>query len=368
MTPLRIAHFHSTLPEPGRKVGGVEVFVHRLANRLFDRGHEVTMFTFGVKPDDARYHVISPGPSWLAARRTTRLTLAPLALNRLPQSRFDVLHLNGDDWFMGRRTIPTVRTFYGSALFEARTATSLRRRLSQSLVYPFEVVASRLATVSFDIGSDLPRGYRTHGSLALAVTDPTPADGTDRTLHPSVLFVGTWEGRKRGAFLADRFAAEVLPRHPQARLMMVSDRCEERPGLTWIRFPSDEEMSRLYRSAWLFCMPSTYEGFGMPYLEAMTHDLPVVASPNPGAQLVLKGGAGVLAADDDLGDALAKLLADEGARRRLAAAGRARADDFSWDRVLTEHETAYEQAIAVFATPSSSSGRLAAAQRRGGAR
>jgi len=351
MTALRIAQFHSTLPEPGRKVGGVEVFVHRLANRLFDRGHEVTMFTFGVKPEDARYATVSAGPSWLAAHRTTRLTLAPLALNRLPQLRFDVLHLNGDDWFMGRRTIPTVRTFYGSALFEARTATSLRRRLAQSLVYPLEVLSSRLATVSFDIGSDLPRGYRTHGSLGLAVTDPPPADGIKRTRHPSVLFVGTWEGRKRGAFLADRFAHEVLPRHPEATLMMVSDRCEARPGVTWIRFPSDEEMSRLYRSAWLFCMPSTYEGFGMPYLEAMTHDLPVVASPNPGARFVLKGGAGLLASDGDLGAALSALLADERARSRLAAAGRVRADDFSWDRVLTEHEAAYEQAIAAFAKP-----------------
>lgn len=351
MKPLRIAQFHSTLPEPNRKVGGVEVFVHRLANRLVDRGHEVTMFTFGARPDDARYALASAGPSWLGAKRIARLTLAPLALNRLPQTGFDVLHLNGDDWFMGRRRIPTVRTFYGSALFEARTATSLQRRIAQTLVYPLEAFASRLATLSFDIGSELPKGYRTHGSLALAVSDPSSPEGAARTRHPSVLFVGTWEGRKRGAFLADRFAEEVLPHHPQARLIMVSDRCEERPGVTWVRFPSDEEMSRLYRSAWLFCVPSTYEGFGMPYLEAMTHSLPVVATPNPGARLVLQGGAGVLTADADLGRTLSALLEDEGSRARLATAGQARAMDFSWERVLTEHEAAYERAIRTFARP-----------------
>lgn len=348
MRPLRIAQFHSTLPEPDRKVGGVEVFGHRLANRLVDRGHEVTMFTFGVRPDDARYFVARAGPSWLGVKRAARLTLAPLALNRLPQADFDVLHLHGDDWFMGRRRIPTVRTFYGSALLEARTATSLQRRITMAMAYPLEGIASRLATLSFDIGSTLPRGYRTHGSLALAVADPAPDDGTVRTRHPSVLFVGTWEGRKRGAFLADRFAEEVLPHHPRARLMMVSDRCEERPGVTWVRFPSDEAMSRLYRSAWLFCMPSTYEGFGMPYLEAMTHGLPVVATPNPGAQFVLQRGAGALTSDADLGRTVSTLLKDEGARARLATAGRARAMDFSWERVLTEHETAYESAIAAF--------------------
>src|SRR5205807_260622 len=125
-----------------------------------------------------------------------------------------------------------------------------------------------------------------------------------RTEHPTILFVGTWEGRKRGAFLADRFATDVLTRHPRARLMMVSDRCADQPGLTWIRFPSDEELSRLYRSSWLFCMPSTYEGFGMPYLEAMGHGLPVVATPNPGSRFLLQGGAGVLASDSVLGPTL----------------------------------------------------------------
>jgi glycosyltransferase involved in cell wall biosynthesis len=343
--PLRIAHFHSTLPAPGRKVGGVEVFVHRLANRLVDRGHEVTMFTFGAMPADARYAVLSAGPAWLAANRGARLTLAPLALNRLPQAGWEVLHLHGDDWFMLRRRRPTVRTFYGSALLEARTATSVRRQITQAMVYPLEALSSRLATLSFDIGSRLPRGYRTDGSLMLAVGDP-PASGAARTAHPTILFVGTWEGRKRGAFLAERFAAEVLPRHPSARLLMVSDRCESRPGVTWIRFPSDEELSRLYASAWLFCMPSTYEGFGLPYLEAMTHGLPVVATSNPGARLVLAGGAGVVTTDAALGSTLVALLDDAAARARLEACGRARALDFSWERVIAEHEHAYHRAIA----------------------
>jgi glycosyltransferase involved in cell wall biosynthesis len=348
MKPLRIAQFHSSLPEPGRKVGGVEVFVHRLANQLVDRGHEVTMFTFGGRPGDARYSVARAGPSWLKASQVARLTLAPLALNCLPQAKFDVLHLNGDDWFMCRRTIPTVRTFYGSALFEARTATSIRRRATRAIVYPLEVVSSRLATLSFDIGSRLPKGYRIDGSLALAVKEPSPADGAVRSTEPSVLFVGTWEGRKRGAFLADRFADEVLPRHPKARLIMVSDRCEERPGVCWARFPSDTQMSRLYRSAWLFCMPSTYEGFGMPYLEAMLHGLPVVATPNPGAQLVLRDGAGVITSDANLGRTLCALLEDADARTRLAVAGQARGQQFSWEHVLTEHERAYAEAIAKF--------------------
>jgi glycosyltransferase involved in cell wall biosynthesis len=348
VTPLRIAQFHVNLPEAGRKVGGVEVFVHRLSNRLVERGHEVTTFTFAGGPADALYARASAGPERFGASRVASLTLAPLALNRLRLGGFDVMHLHGGDWFMGLRTIPTVRTFHGSALFEARAATSFKRRVTQTAVYPLELLASRLATLSFGTGSELPRGYRTHGSLALAVADPSAPETVRRTEHPSVLFVGTWEGRKRGAFLADHFAREVLPRHPEATLTMVSDQCEQRPGVRWVRFPTDQELSRLYRSAWLFCMPSTYEGFGMPYLEAMAHGLPVVATPNPGARYVLRGDAGVIVCEADLGRIVSELLEDADRRARLATAGRTRALDFSWDRVVTEHEAAYERAIATF--------------------
>ena len=347
--PLRLAFFHSTLPEPNRKPGGVEIFVHRLANRLIDRGHDVTVFTFGSRPDDARYRVIKIGASWLGARRVARLTLAPLVLNRMPHAGFDVLHLHGDDWFLLSRRMATVRTFYGSALFEARSATTIRRRVAQTIIYPLEVVASRLATVSFDIGSQLPWGYSTDGSLALAVNPVKDSAQSEPSQHPTVLFVGTWHGRKRGAFLADTFERLVLPYHPTAELLMVSDDCVERPGVKRIKVPSDEELASLYRSAWVFCLPSTYEGFGLPYLEACAHGTPVVATPNAGSRHVLARGAGLLVDDAGIGAAVAGLLGDFEARARLAEAGRVRAREFSWSRVLDEHEAAYALAVARFA-------------------
>lgn len=341
---VNLALFHSTLPEPGRKVGGVEVFVHRLARRLAERGHGVTVLTFGSSPANAPFRVASVGPRWLAEKRLARLTLAPLILNRLSGARFDVLHLHGDDWFFVRRGLPTVRTFYGSALFEARTATNFGRRAAQGLVYPLETLASRLATSSYDIGTPLAPGYRVHGSLSLAV-DRAVEDRGLRSSVPTVLFVGTWLGRKRGAFLAEQFIQNVRPRHPTAELLMVSDTCVESPGIRWVRFPSDEELQALYARAWVFCSPSTYEGFGLPYLEAMQRGLPVVGTPNVGARHVLGEAGGRLVPDAELGSAVAELLGNPDERTRLAASGRRRAQMFTWERVVDQHEKAYELAI-----------------------
>jgi glycosyltransferase involved in cell wall biosynthesis len=347
---LRIGFATTSLPEPDRKPGGVDVHVDRLADRLAGRGHRVTVFTYSPPVPDRRYDVHQLAPASTTVSKGRRLVVAPLRLNRLDTAALDVLHLHGDDWFYVRRRLPTVRTFYGSALYEARHATRSRRRASQYAIYLMEVMASRLATTSYGIIPGDGPGYRTAGHLPLAIDLPTDAR-VERQGPPTVLFVGTWNGRKRGRLLHEAFQRDVLPRVADARLVMVSDHCEPGPNVRWLRRPSDAELAELYRGAAVFCLPSAYEGFGLPYLEAMGHATPVIATANPGARLVLDGGrAGVLAEPDRLGDELVRLLRDERARVALAGEGRRRAEQFAWEPVLERHERAYRDAIARFGT------------------
>jgi glycosyltransferase involved in cell wall biosynthesis len=345
---MRIGMYTSALPQPGRKPGGVDIFVDRLAEQLAQRGHRVTMFSYSALPGDRSYELCRLSPAATANSPVKRLVNAPLRLNRLNTSELDILHLHGDDWFFTRRTVPTVRTFHGSALYEARTATGRKRSASQYVIYGLEFASARLATRTYSVTPDPAIGYRVDGHLNLAYEAP-PAIDSARAEDPTVLFVGTWLGRKRGKLLHDAFQRDVRTRIPDARLVMVSDHCEPGPGVEWHRRPSDEELSRLYGAAWVFCLPSAYEGFGIPYLEAMAHGTAVVSTANPGSRYVLDDGrAGVLARDGELGSVVAELLSDAERRQTLIAAGAERAAAFRWHQVLDEHEQAYVAAVAAF--------------------
>jgi len=275
-----------------------------------------------------------------------RFFLIPLLLNRLDTAGLDVLHIHGDDWLFIRRTVPTVRTFHGSALFEALHATNPLRRISQLFSFGTELVSARLATDSYTVcPGELPL-YRATGQLSHGIDPGTEIVDDWKSAKPSILFVGTWEGRKRGKLLARVFHREVRPRVHDAELWMVSDRCEPGDGIRWFGNPRDQELADLYRRAWVFCLPSTYEGFGLPYLEAMAGRAAVVASPNPGAiQLLDNGAAGLVVDDRDLAKALIQLLTDDGMRESVAALGAERATHFSWDRVVGSYERAYTSAI-----------------------
>jgi phosphatidyl-myo-inositol alpha-mannosyltransferase len=99
----------------------------------------------------------------------------------------------------------------------------------------------------------------------------------------------------------------------------------------------------LYRRAWVFCLPSTYEGFGVPYIEAMASGTAVVATPNVGAREVTGDGKwGVVAADERLGDELVRLLEDDQERKRLERLGLERSRAFSWERVCERYEAVYQ--------------------------
>jgi len=99
-------------------------------------------------------------------------------------------------------------------------------------------------------------------------------------------------------------------------------------GLSW------ERLASVYHMAALLLFPSTYEGFGLPVLEAMRLGTPVVALA-AGAVPEVIGDAGVLVWDDDamaLAEAAARVLEDARVREEIVRKARHRARAFTWER------------------------------------
>jgi glycosyltransferase involved in cell wall biosynthesis len=112
-------------------------------------------------------------------------------------------------------------------------------------------------------------------------------------------------------------------------------------------FVPAEEQALWYSSATVFAFPSRYEGFGLPLLEAMACGAPVVSSSASSLPEVV-GDAGLLVDPMDvagLSAALRELLEDEDRRQALAAAGRARASEFSWRRMASETVQVYREVL-----------------------
>jgi glycosyltransferase involved in cell wall biosynthesis len=172
------------------------------------------------------------------------------------------------------------------------------------------------------------------------------APGNEKSSVPSLLFVGTMTHRKRGAMLLDIFHKQIQPKIPGAEFWAVCEEEVSGKGVRWFGRVSKEKLTDLYRRAWVFCLPSTYEGFGVPYIEAMASGVPVVASPNLGAiEVTQEGRAGLIASDGELGATLSRVLTDAPLRETLTAAGLERSRHFGWDRVCSLYEGLYSPPI-----------------------
>jgi len=279
----------------------------------------------------------------------------PWALRRCDFDGFDVIHAQGDEqWLPRRGRPPVVRTMHGTALAEAWfngwRARSLKRLLLHLYFYSMEVVADlradRVVAVSAGTGRFYPRMHAVIpngidvAQLAAASAASTKSD------HPSVLFIGELDSRKRGRWLVDVFRRTVRPQEPSAELWLVSPDAPgggANDGVVHCGTPDDASLASLLARAWVMCLPSAYEGFGRPYAEAMAAGTVAAATPNPGAIDVLDGGrAGLIADDEALGAALVDILRDAVARSRLIAIGRARVESYAWPRVAEAYERIYE--------------------------
>ena len=111
----------------------------------------------------------------------------------------------------------------------------------------------------------------------------------------------------------------------------------------------EEELPVYYSNAECFVLPSLYEGFGLPVLEAMACGCPVIIS-NRASLPEIAGGAGIEVDPYDLerlGEALREVLTDGGLRKEMVRKGLAQGSKFSWRRTADETLRVYQEMGAI---------------------
>ena len=173
-----------------------------------------------------------------------------------------------------------------------------------------------------------------------------------------VLFVGTTEPRKNLRRLLRAFA-QATSDDPRIRLVVAgqpgwgaeealreSENADLADRVLWLGRIDDGTLATLYRHAECLALPSLYEGFGLPLLEALSHGTPVLTANNS-AMPEVAGDAGLLVDPEQvesIADGLRRMLFDAPLRDSLASRATVQAARFSWDKAARETLAVFEQA------------------------
>ena len=292
----------------------------------------------------------------------------PYSLYKLKYGDYDVLHQTDFASYYfpqikGRRMVTTFHDMNYTKYKEMYKNTATNNVNDREMLQKKSVKrADKVIAVSHNTKNDLVNEWNIDPEKIVVIhhgVDKNKIRNLDETrisTNPYVLFVGERYGFKNFYRFIKAFAI-FSEKNPDLRLVCTGrafseDEKSEMKNLNVFEkiiqvSASERTMAKLYRDAEMFVYPSYSEGFGMPILEAMVYDCPVVVS-DASCLPEAAGDAGIYFDPfqiEDIADKMETLLNSADLRKEKVALGMKQLDKFSWEKSAQEHIAVYQSLI-----------------------
>jgi len=343
---------------------GISEFAYRLLLEFYKRKSESLKFEIFLKkkpnhdlPQENsfwNYKVVGPSPFW------TQFGL-PLSLflhRKKPDVFFTPTH-----YAPRFSPIPTVVSvmdisfIHFPEMFATRDLHQLRNWTSYSVKK-----ASRVITISQSSKDDIIKQYSLPKErvevVYLGIKEEKHFNSTNmieffdkhQVKKPFILFVGTLQPRKNIVGLIHAFS-KVKELHKDLQLVIIGkkgwlyedildapEKFDVKKDVVFLDFVKDDELPSFYKNAECFVLPSLYEGFGLPILEAMKYGCPVIASnisslPEAGGDAALYVNPDSI---DDIAEKIEKVVGDGKLQESMRKKGLLQVKKFSWKKAADE--------------------------------
>ncbi|MFH0773310.1 MAG: glycosyltransferase family 1 protein [bacterium] len=247
----------------------------------------------------------------------------------------DLSYLYFPDEFL-KKDLYQLKNWTEYALKNTVKVIAVSKTTKKDIVHEYAIPEEKIAVIYNGYEHTHSQGEEHHSKMVKT--------GQSKINNPYFLTIGTIQPRKNLSVLITAFS-QFHASHPEFRLILAGKKgwlyenifkqVESMGMKEYILFPGfvlEDEKNNLYKKATAFILPSLYEGFGIPLLEAMAHGCPVLSSfssslPEVGAEACLYFDPKSV---DDLVDKMTTITTNQDIVKKLVVLGKKRIEAFSW--------------------------------------
>ncbi|RNB51736.1 glycosyltransferase family 1 protein [Brevibacillus gelatini] len=342
---------------PG-KIGGMEQYVRNLLAYSIQSGDQNQWFLFLSKTN---YHTFPNHPkimkvmmhdhidahkqfhSWIRSLRLDLWFCPLLVLNPYDVTIPSVINIPDIQHefypqFFDEKSLQWRKATYQSSALKANAVLTLSEYSRESMIAKFGVPPHRIHAIHLDSAHEFTLPFDETKNQLVRQKYNLPA-------HYGFYPANTWWHKNHVsllqalAFLRDEHKLKIhmvftgAPQEAHGQVMATIKQLQLSDQITWLNYIPQEEMPYLFRNANFLCFPSLFEGFGIPLVEAMRSELPIICSSSGSIPEIV--GDAALTFDPVSPEDIAQKMVEvqnEHVRAALITKGLQQASKFSWSK------------------------------------